>query len=231
MRRIPYWLATAVWLCTACDRGSDQPSADSQETATEHVAARRDGVLTQQAAATQANRAAQIQDSTVVELALSMSASPVRDVYYRDGPMDVQLTFHNASDSMIVFRPTFYFGAWLDAEVLDSVGKAVSRTMEIDPPSPLNTLETFIRPRQSLTARIDLRCAIPAPEVPCDGPYDALSEPGVYEVKMRFTLPCEEGSCGTVHAEPFTVCVADLRRPTLGSDRILRCGPRREQVR
>ena len=231
MRTSPYWLAVAVCLGAACGRGSEQRSADSQENARERSAARGEETSEQQATAAQASTVAQAQDSTLVESDVSMSATPLRDVYYRDGPMDVQLTFHNATDSMVVFRPTFYFGAWLDAEVLESVGRAVPRTMDIDPPNPLNTLETFIRPRQSIKALVDLRCAMPAPEVPCEGPYDALSEPGVYQVKMRFTLPCEEGRCRTVYAEPFTVCVVDLRRPEFGSDQALRCGPERTHFR
>lgn len=211
MRSTPYWLAFAVCIGAGCQRGTEQRPAEGQETTSEHVPMRKEESSGQQLMRAQASAASRGQDSTAVDHGLQMTASPLRKVYPLDGPMEVQLTFHNLSDSMVVFRPIFYFGVWLDADIIDSAGRAVPRTMEITPPSPLNTLETFIRPRQSISAVVNLRCAIPSSSLPCEGPYDALSEPGTYQVKMRFTLPCQENKCMTVVAEPFAIRVERKR--------------------
>jgi len=212
MRNTLYWLAAAVFMGSGCDPGTEERPAGARSE--QDIRPIQPGAI-----APGQSRAADDPD-------LWMEAAPLEEAYYRDGPMMVELTFHNAADSMVVFRPVFYFGAWLDAEIVDSAGRPVARTMEISPPSPSNTLETFIRPRQSITVGVDLRCVFPTPEIPCDGPYDALSEPGVYEVRMRFELPCD--GCQTLFAEPFEVCVVEQRRPLLSPSSPLLCRPQPE---
>lgn len=138
---------------------------------------------------------------------LELTASPVQTTVPAEGPLEVEITIRNASESVVRFRPVFVFGRWLDAEVLDAAGSPIPKTAEIDPP---NAWAVSLGTGESITDTVDLRCSLPVPEEnSCMAPYD-LSGPGAYEVKMHFTLPCDIEGCGErvkLEAEPFTLRV------------------------
>lgn len=146
-------------------------------------------------------------EASVADRSLELTASPLRNAVPVEGPLLVEVTVRNPSDSVVRFRPIFHFGRWLDAEILDSAGSPLPKTAAIDPP---NAWAVSLETGESISDTVDLRCSMPVPgDTPCMAPYD-LSRPGAYEVKMHFTLPCDIEDCGervTVEAEPFTVLV------------------------
>jgi len=98
----------------------------------------------------------------------------------------------------------------LDADVLDASGGVLPRLTELDPP---NAATVSLAPGETYADTVDIRCAMLVIELgECSLMYD-FSEPGLYEVRMRFTAPCDPPHCRAEHermeAEPFTV---EIRR-------------------
>jgi hypothetical protein len=155
-----------------------------------------------------AERSASVEDASGAPAqGLHLTALPVRTTAGISGPLEVEITLRNLTDSVVQFRPVFNFGAWLDAEIVDASGSVLPRVSHIDPP---NAWAVSLRTGDSVTDTVDLRCSLEMPdEHSCIAPYD-LSRPGAYAVRMHFTLPCDIEGCGNlvkVEAKPFTVRV------------------------
>jgi len=117
---------------------------------------------------------------------LRLTVSPLRTVVGVAGPLEVEVTIHNLTDSVVTFRPIFDFGDWLDAEISGPLGSTVPKTASIDAP---NAWAISLKSGESFTDTVDLRCTFLIPEDDyCMAPYD-LSVPGAYEVTLRFTIP------------------------------------------
>jgi len=155
------------------------------------------------------NAAIEGQEASVADHGLEVPVSPPRNEVPADGPLEVEISVRNLSDSVVQFRPIFNFGAWLDAEILDRSGSPIQKTASIDPP---NAWAVSLRTGESIADTVDLRCSLQVPAgIPCTAPYD-LSRPGTYQVKMHFTLPCDIEGCDEfikVEAKSFTVKVGD----------------------
>lgn len=197
MRKTLYGFLLLLWIGAGCHDGARTRSAAGHETTTEEQRATEHAVAEVGAAVEG--------DSSTVDSGMRFTVAPLHKVVPVEGPMQVEITLRNVSDSIVVFKPIFNFGAWLDAEIVDSAGVPVPKTAQIDPP---NALRTLLRPGESLTVPVDLRCSTPVNQGPCMAAYDGLFRPGVYQVKMHFTLPCL--TCDervTVVADPFTIRV------------------------
>lgn len=138
---------------------------------------------------------------------LRLSVAPRSAAYARTGPMEVDVTLVNATDSVVRLRPIFSFGRWLDADIRGPSGELLENTAAIDPP---NAWPVTLEPGQSITETVDLRCSLPVtPGVPCTAPYD-MTRPGQYEIVVRFTVPCDIRGCErmiTTTASPIRILV------------------------
>lgn len=147
---------------------------------------------------------------------LKLTVSPIRTVFGVSGPLEVEVTVLNLTDSVVTFRPIFDFGDWLDAEISGPLGSPIPKTAFIDAP---NAFAISLESGESVTEIVDLRCTFPIPEDnSCMAPYD-LSAPGGYEVKVRFTLPYYSPDYPddtvlpvTLEAEPFSIRVEGHER-------------------
>lgn len=138
---------------------------------------------------------------------LELRVSPIRTEVPLEGALEVEVTIRNISDSIAQFRPIFTFGGWLDAEIVGPTGSTLPKTSAIDPP---NAWAVALEPGELIADTIDLRCSLMiSGEIPCMAPYD-LSRPGLYQIQMHFSLPCEMQDCDiltTLEARAFTVRV------------------------
>lgn len=141
---------------------------------------------------------------------VQLIAEPLREVYPTRGPLEVRIAITNESDTEFVFRPILDFGAFLDADVVDGRGEVLPRSMELDPP---NAGEVRLASGDTYADTVDIRCSMHVIELgECSQMYD-LSQPGIYEVRMRFTAPCDPPYCSAAHrrmeARPFRI---EIRR-------------------
>lgn len=141
---------------------------------------------------------------------VQLVAEPLRDVYATSGPIEVRIAIQNGSDTEFVFRPILDFGAFLDADVVNGRGEVLPRMMELDPP---NAGEVRLASGETYSDTVDIRCSMLVIELgECSQMYD-LSEPGTYEVRMRFSAPCDPPHCSEAHqrmeAEAFLL---EIRR-------------------
>jgi hypothetical protein len=139
---------------------------------------------------------------------VQLIAEPLLDAYAREGPIAVRISIRNGSDSAFVFRPILDFGAFLDAEIVDKRGEVLPKTMELDPP---NAGEVRLASGETYSDTVDIRCSMLVIELgECSSMYD-LTEPGTYEVRMRFAAPCDPPNCRRAHerleADPFRVSI------------------------
>lgn len=137
---------------------------------------------------------------------VQLIAEPLHDVYPTRGPVEVRIAIRNGSDTEFVFRPILDFGAFLDADVVNERGEVLPRRMELDPP---NAGELSLASGETYSDTVDIRCSMLIVELgECSQIYD-LSEPGTYEVRMRFTAPCDPPHCREAHqrleAKPFRI--------------------------
>lgn len=137
---------------------------------------------------------------------VQLIAEPIRDVYPIRGPVEVRIEMRNRSENEFVFRPILDFGAFLDADVVDERGEVLPRRMELDPP---NAAEVRLASGETYSDTVDIRCSMLVTELgECSQMYD-LSEPGTYEVRMRFSAPCNPPHCSEAHqrmvAQPFRI--------------------------
>ena len=137
---------------------------------------------------------------------LQLDAYPLQTVVARDGPLLVEITLINNTDSVVTFRPIFSIGGWLNAEVIGPTGERVAKTASVDPPE---AWAVTLHPGESYTDTTDLRCDVPSPNrEACAAPYD-LSPVGHYRITLRFFIPCYDDCRNTdpLIARPFTVKV------------------------
>jgi hypothetical protein len=195
-------LGLVLWLIAGCTEGPPPGSESEQRVEVEPGTIFRDGMPV----------------VGINNRGLALSAAPLREIVPVEGPLLVEIVVTNVSDSIARFRPIFNFGAFLDAEILDSFGVSLGETASVDPP---NQFQLTLWPGESVNATVDLRCSIggfrmEGLEDTCFGPYDGLSRPGTFEVRMHFTVPCDErGGCDvplTLEAEPFQVRVVERAR-------------------
>jgi len=137
---------------------------------------------------------------------VQLIAEPLSQVYPTTGPLMVRVTILNGTGDEFVFRPILDFGAFLDADVVDVQGGVLPRMMDLDPP---NAREVRLGRGQVYSDTVDLRCSMLVAELgECLEMYD-LSVPGTYEVRMRFSAPCDPPHCTGAHerldAEPFLI--------------------------
>lgn len=135
-----------------------------------------------------------------------LMVEPLAEVYPTEGPLEVEVTIRNETDTEFFFRPILNFGAFLDADIVDSAGELLTRRMELDPP---NAAEVRLDAGESHVDTVNIRCSIMVVELgECLQMYD-LSEPGTYEVRMRFSAPCDSPHCTEAHdrmkAQPFRI--------------------------
>lgn len=157
-----------------------------------------------------------VDDVSLSANGLRLTVSPLRTVVGVAGPLEVEVTIHNRTDSVVTFRPILDFGDWLDAEISGPLGSPVPKTASIDAP---NAWAISLKSGESFTDTVDLRCTFPIPEDDyCMAPYD-LSVPGAYEVKVRFTIPYYPSDHPddsvrpvTLEAAPFSVRVEGRER-------------------
>jgi hypothetical protein len=197
MRHIKFTLAIAIAV-TACHESADNRSAGAEAADSRSAGA--------EAAAT-------VMYGPTIQ-GLQMSAKPLQWVVPAEGPLWVEITVRNVADSIVRFLPIFNIGGLMDAEIIGPTGLPVPKTAEVDPP---NAWPVTLFSGELFSDMMDLRCDVPEPtRTMCLAPYD-LSQPGEYNVKLRFTLPCDRGPgpCGnavTIEAEPFTVRVKRRRQ-------------------
>jgi len=125
--------------------------------------------------------------------------------------MPVRVALQNVSDTTISLRPSFVFGAWLDAEIEGPNGALIARSAHIDPGMEARI---DLGPGDRTEAIVDINCPVESPTAPggCIRPY-SLDEKGAYVVKMRYSYPCGGQPCKSnltveaIDAVPFEIVV------------------------
>ncbi len=141
----------------------------------------------------------QVRDSQSQPIVLL--ACPVNTVFSPAAAIPVRVALQNISDTTIWLRPSFVFGAWLDAEIEGPEGVPIASSAHIHAGMEARI---NLRPGDRTEAIVDLNCAVGSPTSPggCIRPYN-MDQKGTYVVRMRYSYRC--GVQGSCKADSLTV--------------------------
>lgn len=126
---------------------------------------------------------------------LELLVCPLEPVVELGFPIRVAVGIGNVSDSAIVLRrPSFAFGAWLDARIQGPGGSVLERVSYIH--ASLGQWMS-LEPGELVETVVDLRCTHEGPpghENECVAPY-LLELPGTYMIRMHYSYGCIDGPC------------------------------------
>jgi len=123
---------------------------------------------------------------------LVLVAVPLKETVSRSEPVLVEVAVHNHTSTPFTFRPMFFVGGRLTAEIRDAGGRPVRPEADVLPPmEPLVTLG----PGEAVVDTVDLRCPNATSEdAGCTEVYD-LSAPGRYDIRLLFAPLCDRAGC------------------------------------